>query len=184
MNKWHKWLLVIILVIYLISISTIIWPDILTKLLELLDYINLHISLRETTLLRYISLSIITLTSVILIFVIALPTQQQSVVLIKSAHGRLSLGNEGISSFIKTNLSGQGLSNIRVKIKNTKYTKRFDITADSEYKKPIVSDLPRIEKNLTESLSNLLSGVNESPIQLNIKINQANKHKHQASRVV
>ena len=89
MNKWHKWLLVIILVIYLISISTIIWPDILTKLLELFRYyINLHISLRETTLLRYISLSIITLTSVILIFVIALPTQQQSVVLIKSAHGR------------------------------------------------------------------------------------------------
>ncbi|MBJ7676655.1 alkaline shock response membrane anchor protein AmaP [Weissella confusa] len=120
MKRLYKVLLVIILLIYLISISTIIWPDIITKILSFLDHINLHSSLSEQMLLRYNELFILGLTSVILIVVIALPRQRKSILLINSGKGTLSLGNEGISSFIKTQLSGEGLSNIQVNIKNTK----------------------------------------------------------------
>ena len=169
MKRLYKVLLVIILLIYLISISTIIWPDIITKILSFLDHINLHSSLSEQMLLRYNELFILGLTSVILIVVIALPRQRKSILLINSGKGTLSLGNEGISSFIKTQLSGEGLSNIQVNIKNTKHIKRFNVTADSEYKKSIISDLPRVEKNLTDSLRNLLSGVDKSPIRVNIR---------------
>ena len=184
MNILSKLLLVIILLIYLISISTIIWPDIITKILSFLDHINLHSSLSEQMLLRYNELFILGLTSVILIVVIALPRQRKSILLINSGKGTLSLGNEGISSFIKTQLSGEGLSNIQVNIKNTKHIKRFNVTADSEYKKSIISDLPRVEKNLTDSLRNLLSGVDKSPIRVNIKVNQYNKRNNKASRVI
>lgn len=184
MKRLYKVLLVIILLIYLISISTIIWPDIITKILSFLDHINLHSSLSEQMLLRYNELFILGLTSVILIVVIALPRQRKSILLINSRKGTLSLGNEGISSFIKTQLSGEGLSNIQVNIKNTKHIKRFNVTADSEYKKSIISDLPRVEKNLTDSLRNLLSGVDKSPIRVNIKVNQSNKRNNKASRVI
>lgn len=184
MKRLYKVLLVIILLIYLISISTIIWPDIITKILSFLDHINLHSSLSEQMLLRYNELFILGLTSVILIVVIALPLQRKSILLINSGKGTLSLGNEGISSFIKTQLSGEGLSNIQVNIKNTKHIKRFNVTADSEYKKSIISDLPRVEKNLTDSLRNLLSGVDKSPIRVNIKVNQSNKRNNKASRVI
>lgn len=184
MKRLYKVLLVIILLIYLISISTIIWPDIITKILSFLDHINLHSSLSEPMLLRYNELFILGLTSVILIVVIALPRQRKSILLINSGKGSLSLGNEGITSFIKTQLSGEGLSNIQVDIKNTKHIKRFNVTADSEYKKSIISDLPRVEKNLTDSLRNLLSGVNKSPIRVNIKVNQSNKRNNKASRVI
>lgn len=184
MKRLYKVLLVIILLIYLISISTIIWPDIITKILSFLDHINLHSSLSEQMLLRYNELFILGLTSVILIVVIALPRQRKSILLINSGKGTLSLGNEGISSFIKTQLSGEGLSNIQVDIKNTKHIKRFNVTADSEYKKSIISDLPRVEKNLTNSLSSLLSGVDKSPIRVNIKVNQSNKRNNKASRVI
>ena len=184
MKRLYKVLLVIILLIYLISISTIIWPDIITKILSFLDHINLHSSLSEQMLLRYNELFILGLTSVILIVVIALPRQRKSILLINSGKGTLSLENEGISSFIKTQLSGEGLSNIQVNIKNTKHIKRFNVTADSEYKKSIISDLPRVEKNLTDSLRNLLSGVDKSPIRVNIKVNQSNKRNNKASRVI
>lgn len=184
MKRLYKVLLVIILLIYLISISTIIWPDIITKILLFLDHINLHSSLSDQMLLRYNELFILGLTSVILIVVIALPRQRKSILLINSGKGTLSLGNEGISSFIKTQLSGEGLSNIQVNIKNTKHIKRFNVTADSEYKKSIISDLPRVEKNLTDSLRNLLSGVDKSPIRVNIKVNQSNKRNNKASRVI
>lgn len=184
MKRLYKVLLVIILLIYLVSISTIIWPDIITKILLFLDHINLHSSLSEQMLLRYNELFILGLTSVILIVVIALPRQRKSILLINSGKGTLSLGNEGISSFIKTQLSGEGLSNIQVNIKNTKHIKRFNVTADSEYKKSIISDLPRVEKNLTDSLRNLLSGVDKSPIRVNIKVNQSNKRNNKASRVI
>ncbi|MCT0043070.1 alkaline shock response membrane anchor protein AmaP [Weissella confusa] len=184
MKRLYKVLLVIILLIYLISISTIIWPDIITKILLFLDHINLHSSLSEQMLLRYNELFILGLTSVILIVVIALPRQRKSILLINSGKGTLSLGNEGISSFIKTQLSGEGLSNIQVNIKNTKHIKRFNVTADSEYKKSIISDLPRVEKNLTDSLRKLLSGVDKSPIRVNIKVNQSNKRNNKASRVI
>lgn len=184
MKRLYKVLLVIILLIYLISISTIIWPDIITKILSFLDHINLHSPLSEQMLLRYNELFILGLTSVILIVVIALPRQRKSILLINSGKGTLSLGNEGISSFIKTQLSGEGLSNIQVNIKNTKHIKRFNVTADSEYKKSIISDLPRVEKNLTDSLINLLSGVDKSPIRVNIKVNQSNKRNNKASRVI
>lgn len=184
MKRLYKVLLVIILLIYLISISTIIWPDIITKILSFLDHINLHSSLSEQMLLRYNELFILGLTIVILIVVIALPRQRKSILLINSGKGTLSLGNEGISSFIKTQLSGEGLSNIQVNIKNTKHIKRFNVTADSEYKKSIISDLPRVEKNLTDSLRNLLSGVDKSPIRVNIKVNQSNKRNNKASRVI
>ena len=116
MKRLYKVLLVIILLIYLVSISTIIWPDIITKILSFLDHINLHSSLSEQMLLRYNELFILGLTSVILIVVIALPRQRKSILLINSGKGTLSLGNEGISSFIKTQLSGEGLSNIQVNI--------------------------------------------------------------------
>lgn len=184
MKRLYKVLLVIILLIYLGSISMIIWPDIITKILSFLDHINLHSSLSEQMLLRYNELFILGLTSVILIVVIALPRQRKSILLINSGEGTLSLGNEGINSFIKTQLSGEGLSNIQVNIKNTKYIKRFNVTADSEYKKSIISDLPRVEKNLTDSLRNLLSGVDKSPIRVNIKVNQAKKRNNKASRVI
>ena len=184
MKRLYKVLLVIILLIYLVSISTIIWPDIITKILSVLDHINLHSSLSEQMLLRYNELFILGLTSVILIVVIALPRQRKSILLINSGKGTLSLGNEGINSFIKTQLSGEGLSNIQVNIKNTKHIKRFNVTADSEYKKSIISDLPRVEKNLTDSLRNLLSGVDKSPIRVNIKVNQSNKRNNKASRVI
>ena len=184
MKRLYKVLLVIILLIYLISISTIIWPDIITKILSFLDHINLHSSLSEQMLLRYNELFILGLTSVILIVVIALPRQRKSILLINSGKGTLSLGNEGISSFIKTQLSGEGLSNIQVNIKNTKHIKRFNVTADSEYKKSIISDLQQIKKNLTDSLRNLLSGVDKSPIRVNIKVNQSNKRNNKASRVI
>ena len=184
MKRLYKVLLVIILLIYLISISTIIWPDIITKILSFLDHINLHSSLSEQMLLRYNELFILVVTSVILNVVIALPRQRKAILLINSGKGTLSLGNEGISSFIKTQLSGEGLSNIQVNIKNTKHIKRFNVTADSEYKKSIISDLPRVEKNLTDSLRNLLSGVDKSPIRVNIKVNQSNKRNNKASRVI
>ena len=184
MKRLYKVLLVIILLIYLISISTIIWPDIITKILSFLDHINLHSSLSEQMLLRYNELFILGLTRVILIVVISLPRQRKAILLINSGKGTLSLGNEGISSFIKTQLSGEGLSNIQVNIKNTKHIKRFNVTADSEYKKSIISDLPRVEKNLTDSLRNLLSGVDKSPIRVNIKVNQSNKRNNKASRVI
>lgn len=184
MKRLYKVLLVIILLIYLVSISTIIWPDIITKILSFLDHINIHSSLSEQMLLRYNELFILGLTSVLLIVVIALPRQRKSILLINSGKGTLSLGNEGISSFIKTQLSGEGLSNIQVNIKNTKHIKRFNVTADSEYKKSIISDLPRVEKNLTDSLRNLLSGVDKSPIRVNIKVNQYNKRNNKASRVI
>lgn len=184
MKRLYKVLLVIILLIYLVSISTIIWPDIITKILSFLDHINLHSSLSEQMLLRYNELFILGLTSVILIIVIALPRQRKSILLINSGKGTLSLGNEGISSFIKTQLSGEGLNNIKVNIKNTKHSKRFNIIADSEYKEAIISDLPRVEKNLTDSLRILLSGVDKSPIRVNIKVNQSNKSNNKASRVI
>ena len=62
MKRLYKVLLVIILLIYLISISTIIWPDIITKIISFLDHINLHSSLSEQMLLRYNELFILGLT--------------------------------------------------------------------------------------------------------------------------
>ena len=41
-----------------------------------------------------------------------------------------------------------------------------------------------MEKNLTDSLRNLLSGVDKSPIRVNIKVNQSNKRNNKTSRVI
>lgn len=185
MKKWQKCVLVVSSLFYLIGLTFLIWPSILDKLYRLLDKINLNVKHFDTqSIIYYYALSLLILTLVIILIILFFPTQRPDVLLVNSKNGRLALSNDGVTSFVKTQLSGEGLSNIKVTFKNTKRGKKFLIVADTAYKKHKINELPRIERVLIDKLTTLLSGVDDTSIKINIQINQLPGSKNKVSRVV
>lgn len=184
MKKWQKISLSFLTIIYLIGLSVMLWPQLVTKTLAMLRRINLNASFNSHQFIEYYGLTLLGITVLILITLLLMPGQKKDVTLIESKSGRLALGNEGITHFIQTQLSGEGLNNIRVKIKNTRHTKKFYIIADAVYRNHVITDLPRLKTELVSKLENLLAGTDNAPISVDIKVNQASNGKNKSNRVI
>ncbi|GMA69061.1 hypothetical protein GCM10025879_03070 [Leuconostoc litchii] len=184
MKKSKKILLIIFNLGYLVGISLLIWPDILSEVAGLLERFGVHVDFQSNIFVYYYGIVLLVLTALALLFVLVWPIQLPDVPLKQTKDGRLALSNYGISQFIKTQLSGKDLSNIKVTLKNTRRQRKFYIVADSVYKQATVEELPNISYNLTKSLNELLAGVNRLPIKVDIKVNQKSSSKRKVTRVI
>ena len=71
----------------------------------------------------YYGIVLLSLSVIALLIVLLIPNQLPDILLEKTKTGRLVLSNYGVKQFIRTQLSGEGLSNIQVKLKNTRRQK-------------------------------------------------------------
>lgn len=187
MKKWQKSFLGLLCLIYIFVLSMTIWPQSITVTNDFIAKINDSNPINQHEFLSIAQISLLALTVLVLVIVVLIPAQKKGILLEKNKQGLLSLSNEGVISFITTRLSGYSMSNIKVNFKNTKKINRFDITADSLYKNHVIKQLPEIKHTLTSEIQELLSGVDDKKIKLNIKVNQkqsSSSHKKKSTRVV
>lgn len=187
MKKWQKSFLGLLCLIYIFVLSMTIWPQSITVTNDFIAKINDSNPINQHEFLNIAQISLLALTVLVLVIVVLIPAQKKGILLEKNKQGLLSLSNEGVISFITTRLSGYSMSNIKVNFKNTKKTNRFDITADSLYKNHVIKQLLEIKHTLTSEIQELLSGVDDKKIKLNIKVNQkqsSSSHKKKSTRVV
>lgn len=184
MQKSKRSLLVIFTLGYLLGISLMIWPNIYIESVRLLKEIGLNVTLSASTFIYYYGLVLLAITAVILIVVLVWPKQLKDVPLQKNKSGRLALSNYGISQFIKLKLSGEDLSNIKIKVKNTKRQHKFYVVADAAYKQATIKELPRISNELRDSIEELLAGEGKQPVKVDIKVNQKSNSKRKTARVI
>lgn len=187
MKKWQKSFLGLLCLIYIFVLSMTIWPQSITVTNDFIAKINNSNPINQHEFLNIAQISLLALTVLVLVIVVLIPAQKKGILLEKNKQGLLSLSNEGVISFITTRLSGYSMSNIKVNFKNTKKINRFDITADSLYKNHVIKQLPEIKHTLTKEIQELLSGVDDKKIKLNIKVNQkqsSSSHKKKSTRVV
>lgn len=187
MKKWQKSFLGLLCLIYIFVLSMTIWPQSITVTNDFIAKINDSNPINQREFLNIAQISLLALTVLVLVIVVLIPAQKKGILLEKNKQGLLSLSNEGVISFITTRLSGYSMSNIKVNFKNTKKINRFDITADSLYKNHVIKQLPEIKHTLTSEIQELLSGVDDKKIKLNIKVNQkqsSSSHKKKSTRVV
>lgn len=184
MKKWQKALLSLLSIGYLIGLAIMLWPRVILTIMALLKRININITISSQTIVDYYGMTLIAITIIILLVILLIPSQKPDIQLSQTKRGRLALSNDGISHFIQTQLSGGGLSNIKVKIKNTRHQRRFHIVADSIYQQYAITELPRLTNTLTDKIADLLAGVNTVPIKVDIKVNQATSGKRKVTRVI
>ena len=184
MKKWQKTLLSLLSIGYLIGLALMLWPRFFAQCLQLLRQWHLNLDGNSQVIGHYYGLTLLGITLLIFLMVMFLPSQKHDVPLRVSSSGRLALSNDGITHFIQTQLSGEGLTNIRVKIKNTRHRRRFRVVADTTYQQHMVAKLPRLKQTLTDQLTTLLAGVNDVPVKIDMQINQANHSKRKTSRVI
>lgn len=184
MQKSKRSILIIFAIGYLLGISLLIWPNLYTESVRLLEEIGLYVTLSAKTFIYYYGLVLLVITALVLIVVLFWPKQLKDVPLQNNKGGRLALSNYGISQFIKLKLSGEDLSNIKIKVKNTKRQHKFYIVADAAYKQATVKELPRISDELRESIEELLAGEGKQPVKVDIKVNQKSNSKRKTARVI
>lgn len=187
MKRWHKSFLGLLCLIYIFVLSMTIWPESITVTNDFIAKISANSSINQHEFLNIAQISLLVITVLVLVIIVLIPAQKKGILLEKNKQGLLSLSNEGVISFITTRLSGYSMSNIKVDFKNTKKINRFDITADSLYKNHVIKQLPEIKHTLTSEIQELLSGIDEKKIELNIKVNQkqsSSSHKKKSTRVV
>ncbi|MGR8809924.1 alkaline shock response membrane anchor protein AmaP [Leuconostoc citreum] len=187
MKKWQKFFLGLLILVYIFVLSISIWPEAITVIYCLFSKIFGSSHINQHDFLSVAQIGLLVVTVLILLIVLLIPTQKKGILLEKNKKGILSLSNEGVISFVNTRLSGHGLSNIKVNFKNTKRLNSFDITADSLYKNHVVTQLPQIKQSLISEIKELLSGIDDKKIKLNIKVHQqrsSSAHKKKATRVV
>ncbi|WP_294977334.1 alkaline shock response membrane anchor protein AmaP [uncultured Leuconostoc sp.] len=184
MKKWRKAMLSLLSIGYLIGLAIMLWPRIIVTIMAVLERMNLNIAITSQTIVEYYGMTLIVITLIILLGILLAPSQKADIPLSQTKRGRLALSNTGVSHFIQTQLSGEGLSNIKVTIKNTRHQKLFHIVADSVYQQYAITELPRLTNTLTDKITDLLAGVNTVPIKVNMKINQATSDKRKAARVI
>lgn len=185
MKKWQKFLLSLLGIGYLVGLTFMLWPHIVVTCLNFFKQMNFDLGLKSHDLIQYYGITLLIITAIIFLIILFLPNQKQDVILSKSKHGQLALTNSGIVNFIKIQLSGAGLSNVKVSIKNTKHKKQFYVVADAAYKDHVVKELPQLEQTLITKLTGLLEGIDNSAVKVDLKINQASGNKKKAStRVV
>lgn len=187
MKKWQKFFLGLLILVYIFVLSMSIWPEVITVIYCLFAKIFGISHINQHDFLSIAQIGLLVVTVLILVIVLLIPTQKKGILLEKNKQGILSLSNEGVISFVNTRLSGHGLSNIKVNFKNTKRLNYFDITADSLYKNHAVTQLPQIKQSLISEIKELLSGIDDKKIKINIKVHQqrsSSAHKKKATRVV
>lgn len=175
MHKTTKFILVFLSLGYALGLITLIWPEFLIRVSKFLSTYNMRFN--AILFSYYYGVSLLFLTLLIFLIVLIWPVIQPDIVLTKSKNGRLALTNEAIVQFINRNLSGEGLSDVKVKFKNTKRQHKFHIIAASNYKQSTLAELPRIEQDLEHNLDELLAKVDSLPNKVNLKINQKSNHK-------
>ena len=184
MKKWQKAVLSLVTISYLIGLLLILWPRIVDLLISILERFNLDVMTDSQTIIRNYGIGLLILTVVILFVILFTPGQRTNIPISRTKQGRLALSNAGISHFIRTQLSGEGLSNIKVTVKNTRRHNKFYIVADSVYRSYTIEELPRITNTLTMKLTDLLAGVDRAPIKVDMQINQATKGNRKTTRVI
>lgn len=184
MKKSKKVVLSLFSIMYLIGISLLVWPHVVGKVITFLSKLGFRLDVTGKSFIYYYGLLLLGLTLLVWILVLVWPAALPDVVLRKTRAGRLALSNDGIQDFIKIKLSNEDLYNIKVKFKNTHRRRKFLITADSIYRQSTIKELPRISQELTKSITELLSGTDETPTKVNIKINKRHNSKHESIRVV
>ncbi|MGR8809737.1 alkaline shock response membrane anchor protein AmaP [Leuconostoc citreum] len=185
MKKWQKWLFVLIGLVYLFGIAIMTWPKVDEKVINLIkNYFSaVTVELENVVYLTGISLLIITAFGILIILVI--PVEKKNLRIINSKQGKVYLSNQGINNFIKTQLSGEGFTNIKVNLKSTKRRQMFYISADALYKQYVIKNLSTLTSDLTTNLEELLSGVNHKNIKVRFRINkQSGKNNTKSTRVV
>ena len=169
MQKSKRSLLVIFTLGYLLGISLMIWPNIYTESVRLLKEIGLNVTLSASTFIYYYGLVLLAITAVILIVVLVWPKQLKDVPLQKNKSGRLALSNYGISQFIKLKLSGEDLSNIKIKVKNTKRQHKFYVVADAAYKQATIKNYHGFQTNYVIALKSYLLAKVSNQLKLILK---------------
>lgn len=175
MHKTTKFILIFLSLGYALGLITLIWPEFLIGISKFLSTYKMHFN--AILFSYYYGVSLLFLTLVIFLIILIWPVIQPDIVLAKSKNGRLALTNEAIVQFINRNLSGEGLSDIKVNFKNTKRQHKFHIIAASNYSQSTLSELPRIEQELEHNLDELLAKVDSRPNKVDLKISQKSNHK-------
>ena len=184
MKKSQKIVLSIFSLGYLVGLCLLIWPKIVDEVFKFLAEFNIHLDFKSDLFIYYYGLVLLALTVLVFLLILIWPVELPDILLKQTKEGRLALSNHGINQFIQTKLSGEDLSNIKVRLKNTRRQRKFYIVADSVYKQATVEELPRISYDLTKSLSDLLAGINRIPIKVDIKVNQKSNSKRKVTRVI
>lgn len=184
MKKSKKIILSIVSLGYLIGLSLLIWPEIIEKITKMLEHFNVSTNFQSNDFIFYYGIVLLLLTVFIFLLILLWPAQLPDIPLKQTKEGRLALSNQGISQFIKTKLSSEDLSNIKVTLKNTRRQRKIHIVADSVYQQSTVGQLPRITSELTENLNDLLAGSSHIPIKVDIKVSKKSNSKRKVTRVV
>lgn len=170
MKKWQKALLSLLSIGYLVGLALLLWPQVIVKSLAALRRIHLDIPINGQTIIDYYGLVLFSITLIIVIAILLIPTQKRDIPLRESRSGRLALSNAGITHFVQTQLSGEGLSNIKVTIKNTRRQRRFRIVADAVYQQHMVTELPRLKKTLTDKMADLFEICDNKCIEIDTDV--------------
>ncbi|TOY70511.1 alkaline shock response membrane anchor protein AmaP [Leuconostoc citreum] len=184
MKKWQKVVLSFSSIVYLVGIALLIWPDSLERASDKLNDVGFKWAIDSQMIITDYGFVLLALTVLIFLAVVMQPTQKKDILLLEGKQGRLALSNDGINHFIRTELSGEGLTNVRVKMKNTRRQKQFKILADATYQQHVIAKLPEMTEKLTQQISTLMAGVDQAPIKINIQINKSSSGQRKTSRVI
>ncbi|WP_257974803.1 alkaline shock response membrane anchor protein AmaP [Leuconostoc pseudomesenteroides] len=123
-RKTIKIFLILIIFTYVVGICLLIWPEVLESLFWSLKRLGINFSGNTDMIRYYYGVVLLSLSVIALLIVLLIPNQLPDILLERTKTGRLALSNYGVKQFIRTQLSGEGLSNIQVKLKNTRRQKK------------------------------------------------------------
>jgi hypothetical protein len=184
MKKGYKVMLSVTSVIYLLGLCVIIWPEIVEDGVRFLNQFQLGVTIHSDTIVDYYGLGLLMMTGLLCVISLAWPTQLPNVLLKQTKYGQLTISNQGVSQFIRTQLVREGLSNVQVRIKNTRHQRKFYIMAEAPYQRAVVERLPKIRNQITKSLTDLFGDSMTMPIDVTLKLNQKSNTKHRIARVI
>jgi hypothetical protein len=180
MRRWQKFILGLLILLYVLPFVVIIWFPESQKIGHQIDAWLVQNNLGGVgvnTIVYYyaVVLAIILLGG--LIILMFWPRKKNDLVLEQSASGTLSLDNRGITAFVNRALSGEGLENINVKVTNHPKRISLTVTASAPYRSAVIGQLDRIKAKLDRNLEELLRETNISTIKTKIVVGQSSKNK-------
>ncbi|GAK31189.1 hypothetical protein WOSG25_080210 [Weissella oryzae SG25] len=186
MRIWHKLVILVLTLLYVLPFLVIIWrPESRIVIHQLnigLKKIGLN-NLSVANIAYYYAIVLALLLVIGAIIILFWPTKKDDVTLIRDKTGSLTLDNRGITGFVKRSLSGSGLTDIDVKIKNHRRKVNLIVRAKTPYQQAMLANLGTIKMQLEDGLQALLKDTGVARIETKLIVDQANQSKKR-TRVV
>lgn len=186
MRIWHKLIILVLTLLYVLPFLVIIWRPESRSVIHQLNVGLKQIGLNNVSvadIAYYYAIILALLLGIVIIMILFWPIKKDDVILISDKTGSLKLDNRGITSFVSRSLSGAGLADIDVRIKNRRKKINLVVRARTPYRQAMLASLGTIRMQLEQDLQTLLRDTGVTRIETKLIIDQAKQSKKR-TRVV